>query len=146
MFELLKNLAVQKLQEKMLPNSLGAEATSAAAQEGSSELIGSLMEKVKSGDLSAVTSLFSNDGNATEENGIAQGLIGKLSGILQSKGMSADEAQNEASNIAPDVINGLKEKFTSNADADSVFDLSKLTDLVGGDAGGLLDSAKSMFN
>jgi len=26
MFELLKNLAVQKLQEKMMPNSLGAEA------------------------------------------------------------------------------------------------------------------------
>ena len=146
MLDLLKNLAVQKLQETMSSNSLGAEATNAAAEEGSSELMSSLMEQVKSGDLSAVTSLFSNDGNATENNSIFQGLVGKLTGVLESKGMGASEAQTEASNIAPNLINGLKDKFLSGDAADSGFDISKIGDLLGGDAGGsLLDKAKGLF-
>ena len=146
MFELLKNLAVQKLQEKLGPNSLGNEATSAAAEEGSSELISSLMEQVKSGDLGAITSLFSNDGNATAENGIAQGLVGKLSSIFQNKGMAAEEAQNEASNVAPELLDDIKAKFLSSDSADKGFDLNQLTDLVGGDlAGNLINKAKNLF-
>lgn len=147
MFELLKNLAVQKLQEKMAPNSLGAEATNAAAEEGSSELLNSLMEQVKSGDLGAITSLFSNDGNATAENGIAQGLVGKLSGIFQNKGMAAEEAQTEASNVAPELLDDIKAKFLSSDAADNGFDISQLSNLVGGDlAGDLLNKAKGLFN
>ena len=147
MFELLKNLAVQKLQEKMAPNSLGAEATSAAAEEGSSELLSSLMEQVTSGDLGTITSLFSNDGNATAENGIAQGLVGKLSSIFQNKGMAAEEAQNEASNVAPELLDDIKAKFLSSDSADNGFDLNQLTDLVGGGdlAGNLINKAKNLF-
>ena len=145
MLDLLKNMAIEKLKEKMLPNSLGADATQAAAEEGSSELINGLMDQVKSGDLSAVTSLFSNDGNATQDNGVFQGLVGKLSGVLESKGMSADEAQAEANNIAPDLVDGLKEKFLSTNEADSAFDISKIGDLIGGDAGGLLGKAKGLL-
>jgi len=89
--------------------------------------------------------LFSNDGNATAENGIAQGLIGKLSGILQSKGMSSEEAQTEASNITPDILDGLKEKFLSGDAADSGFDISNIGDLLRGDAGGLLNKAKGLL-
>ena len=144
MLEQLKSLALEKLKEKMLPNSLGADDTAAAAEEGSSELISSLMEQVTGGDLSAITSLFSNDGNATADNGIAQGLIGKLSGILQSKGMNADDAQTEASNLAPDLIDGIKEKFLSTDAADSGFDIGQIANLVGG-GGSLLDKAKGLF-
>jgi len=146
MLDLLKNLALEKLKEKMLPNSLGADATQAAAEEGSSELINGLMDQLKSGGLSTVTSLFSNDGNATQDNGIFQGLVGKLSGVLQSKGMSAEEAQTEASNIAPDLVEGIKEKFLSSNAADSAFDISKIGDLLGGDTGSLLNKAKGLFN
>jgi len=146
MFDLLKNLALEKLKEKMLPNSLGADATQAAAEEGSSELISSLMDTVKSGGLSTVTSLFSNDGNATQDNGIFQSLVGKLSGVLQNKGMSAEEAQNEASNIAPGLVDSIKEKFLSSSAEDSGFDISKIGDLLGGDAGdSLLDKAKNLL-
>jgi len=145
MLDLLKNLAVQKLKEKMLPNSLGAEATQAAAEQGSSELISGLMSQLQSGDLSAVTSLFSNDGNATADNGIFQGLVGKLSGVLQSQGMSSGEAQTEASNIAPDLIEGIKEKFLSNNAEDSGFDISQIGSLLGGDSGSILDKAKGLF-
>jgi len=146
MFDLLKDLAVQKLKEKMLPNSLGAEATQAAAEQGSSALLSGLMEQVQSGDLSSVTSLFSNDGNASEDNGIFQGLVGQLSGVLQNNGMNAAEGQAEASNIAPGLVDGLKEKFLSSNTEDSGFDISKIGDLLGGDAGGgLLDKAKGLF-
>ncbi len=146
MLDLLKNLAVEKLKEKMLPNSLGVEATQAAAEEGSSELINDLMNQLKSGDISTVTSLFSNDGNATQDNGIFQNLVGKLSGVLQNKGMNAQEAQNEANNIAPGLVDGIKEKFLSNNAADSAFDISKIGSLLGGDSGSsLLDKAKGLF-
>ncbi len=146
MFDLLKDLAVQKLKEKMLPNSLGAEATQAAAEEGSSQLLNSLMSQVQSGNLSDVTSLFSNDGVASESNGIFQGLVGNLSGILQSKGMNAQEAQAEASNIAPGLVDGLKEKFMSTSEEDSGFDISNIGDLLGGAGGGsLLDKAKGLL-
>ena len=103
------------------------------------------MNQLKSGDLSTVTSLFSNDGNATQDNSIFQGLVGKLSGVLESKGMSAQEAQTEASNIAPGLVDGIKEKFLSNEASDSGFDISKIGDLLGSEGGGLLDKAKGLL-
>lgn len=145
MLDQLKQMAIQKLQETMSANSLNSEATSGAAEEGANSLISGLMDKISAGDLSAVTSLFSNDGNATEESGIVQNLKGKLAEILESKGMNSEEAQAEASNVAPDLVNGLKEKFLSNEASDSAFSLESLSGLVGGDAGSLLDKAKGLF-
>ncbi len=145
MFDLLKNLALDKLKEKMGPNSLGAEATQAAAEQGSSDLISSLVDKVKSGDLSTITSLFSNDGTETKDNGMFQGLVGKLTGALQNNGMNAEEAQTEASNIAPDVLDSIKEKFLSSNAEDSGFDISNIAGLIGGDAAGLLGKVKGLF-
>lgn len=145
MLEQLKQLAFAKLQEKMGSNSLGAEATKGAAEEGASSLISGLMEKVGAGDLSAVTSLFSNDGNATEDNDVFQNLKGKLSEILQEKGMSANEAQEEAGTIAPSLVDSLKDKFLSSDSADTSFNLESLSGLVQGDTGGLLDKAKDLF-
>lgn len=145
MLDQLKQMAIQKLQETMSANSLNSEATSGAAEEGANSLISGLMDKISAGDLSAVTSLFSNDGNATEDSGIVQNLKGKLAEILESKGMNSEEAQAEASNVAPDLVNGLKEKFLSNEASDSAFSLESLSGLVGGDAGSLLDKAKGLF-
>ena len=147
MLDLLKNVALEKLKEKMLPNSLGADATEAAAEAGSSELISSIMTQIQSGDLSNITSLFSNDGNATQDNGVFQGLVGKLSGVLQNNGMNADEAKAEASNIAPDLVEGIKEKFLSTNAEDSAFDLGKIGDLLVGETNGssILDKAKGLF-
>ncbi|WP_396634375.1 hypothetical protein [Maribacter sp. R86514] len=145
MLDQLKQMAIQKLQETMSANSLNSEATSGAAEEGASSLINSLMEKVSAGDLSAVTSLFSNDGNATEDSGIVQNLKGKLAEILESKGMNAEEAQAEASNVAPGLVDSLKEKFESNEASDAAFSLESLSGLVGGDAGSLLNKAKGLF-
>ncbi|WP_405414496.1 hypothetical protein [Maribacter sp. Asnod1-A12] len=145
MLDQLKQMAIEKLQETMSANSLNSETTSGAAEEGASSLINLLMEKVSSGDLSAVTSLFSNDGNATEDSGIVQNLKGKLAEILENKGMNTEEAQAEASNVAPNLVNSLKEKFLSNEASDSAFSLESLSGLVGGDAGSILNKAKGLF-
>ena len=145
MLDQLKQMAIEKLQETMSANSLNSEATSGAAEEGASSLIDGLMEKVGAGDLGAVTSLFSNDGNATEDSGIVQNLKGKLAEILESKGMNAEEAQAEASNVAPGLVDSLKEKFLSDEASDSAFSLESLSGLVGGDACSLLDKAKGLF-
>lgn len=138
MIDLLKKMAVEKLTEKMFSNSLSADDTSSAAEEGSSMITNLLMDQVKSGNLGAVTSLFSNDGNATQDNDLFKTIVGSLGSVLMSKGMGADEAKSEASNIAPGLVDGLKDKFLSTKSEDSGFDLSKMGDLLGGDTGGLL--------
>ena len=143
MSDLLKSLAVNKLKDAMESNSLSDGDTAAAAEQGSSAIMNLLTENA--GNLGAINSLFSNDRNATEDNGIFQNVVGKLSGVLQEKGMSAEAAQSEASNIAPDLINGLKDKFLSNDSADSGFDLGNLGSMLGGDAGDMLNKAKDLF-
>ena len=139
MFEQLKSLAMRKLSEKMLSNSLGDGATSEAASEGAN----ALLETIKGGDLSQITALFGSGG--VEGNDITQNLQGKLKDILQSKGMSEEEASAESENTATDLISGLKEKFQSESDEDKAFDLGQITSLIGGDAGDMLNKAKNLF-
>ena len=64
----------------------------------------------------------------------------KMQETLQAKGMSAEEAQAEAANTTPDVLNSLKERFQSSDEADSAFDLNNLSNLLPGAAGDLLKS------
>ena len=135
---------MQKLAEKMGPNSLGQEETQNAASEGASELISSLTQGIGGGQLSQITSLFSNDGNSTESNPIFQGIQSKLGDILQNQGMSASDAQAEAQNTAPDLINSLKDKFLSQDEGDKGFDLGAIADMAGG-AGDILNMAKKLF-
>lgn len=113
----------------MASNSLGAEETKWASEEGASSSIDGLIEKVDAGDASALASLFSNDGNATEDNDAFQSLKGKLGEILQSKGMSEAEAEKQAGNIDPGFVDSLKDKFSSSDSADSIFDLDNLNGL-----------------
>ena len=144
MLELIENMAMQKLAEKMGPNSPGQNETQNAASEGASELINSLTQAIGGGQLSQITSLFSNDGNSTESNPVFQGIQSKLGAILQNQGMSAQEAQAEAQNTAPDIINSLKDKFLSQDESDKGFDLGAIAEMAGG-AGGILNIAKKLF-
>jgi len=135
---------MQKLGEKMAPNSLGQNETQNAASEGASELINSLTQGVGGGQLSQITSLFSNDGNSTESNPIFQGIQSKLGDILQNQGMNEQEARAEAQNTAPDLINSLKDKFLSQDEADKGFDLGAIAEMAGGTSG-ILNMAKKLF-
>ncbi len=145
MFELLKNFATQQLMSKMMSNSLSEADTGAAASEGASALLSSL---TKGGDMSAITGLLSGAGGAGS-NGLMQNVQDQLKGILQSKGMSAEEAETEASNVAPDLISGLQQKFSSQAEEDKGFDIGDIAGLLGGGgsggAGDLLNAAKNLF-
>lgn len=145
MLEQLKKMAMQKMVEKMAANVLGNNETNAAASEGAGELINGLMDQVKGGNISQITSLFSNDATSTESNPIAQNLIGKLGGILQAKGMNANEAQAEANNVAPAILDSIKDRFLSSDEADKDFDLNNVAGLLGNNAGGILGAVKKLF-
>lgn len=146
MIDMLKRMAVQKLAEKMGANALSAAATEAAANEGAGALIGKIQAAISGGNLEQVKDLFSSGGAATEENGIFQDAKSKMAEILQEKGLSAEDAQAEAGNAMPDLINNLRSKFESNDAADSAFDIGAIGNLLGGgDAGGLLNKVKDLL-
>lgn len=150
MFEQLKRVAMQQLMQKMAGNSLNEAATSETAEWGANSIIQTIQEKLGSGGASEVTDLFSQGGNM-ESNGIFQQITGKLTEKFQAQGMSAEEAQNEAKATAPDLINGLKQKFESSAEEDSAFDLGAIASMLGGsggalgNAGNILNAAKNIF-
>jgi len=136
MLENLKQLAMQQLMSKMASNSLGAAETQEAATEGANGIMELLMSQVAGGKIDEIKDILSG-GNIENSNFLAQAKA-KMSETLQSKGMSAQEAIGEAANTAPDLINSIKDKFLSNDEADSAFDLNALTSLIPGDAGNLL--------
>jgi len=143
MFESLKRLATQKLMERMASNTLSGEATSAAAEQGAGALIESIKSKLGAGGLSEVTELFS--GNVSEENSLFANAKAKMTEVLKSNGMNAEEAAAEAENTTPELIAGLKDKFQSTDEADKEFDLSSLTSMIPGNAGDMLNKAKNLF-
>lgn len=145
MFDQLKQMAVQKLTERMFNNSLGQNETQEAAAEGSNVLMDLVKSQIAGGGLSQVQDLFSKGGNSMESNGIFQNLQGQLSQILQNKGMNAEEAQQEAANTAPDFINSIRDKFESKEEQDSAFDLGAITNLIPGNAGDAINKLKNLF-
>lgn len=145
MLESLKRMAMQKLAEKMMGNALSSSATQEAASEGASALMDNIKGAVGGGQLDKVKDLFSSGGESMESNDLFQNLQNKMSEILQSKGMSAEDAAAEAKSTTPDIISGLKEKFESKDAADSEFDISSLTGLLGGNAGNIIGKVKDLF-
>ena len=95
-----------------------------------------LKSKLAGGNLDEVKDLFS--GGNMESNSIFSEAKAKMCETLQAKGMSAEEAEAEAANTTPDVLNSLKEKFQSTDEADSSFDLESLAGLIPGGVGGIL--------
>ncbi len=145
MFENLKRIAMQRLAEKMAGNALNDAATGAAAEEGAGALLSSIKEKISSGNLDEIKDLFSGGSENMESNGLFQNAKAKLEEVLQSKGMSAEEAKAEAENTAPDLINGLKERFQSQDAADSEFNLDDISKWIPGNAGDLINKAKNLL-
>lgn len=143
MFDSLKRIAMQKLMEKMASNALGSSETSAAAEEGAGALIESIKAKMSGGGMSQVTELFK--GENLESNDLFGEAKQKIASILESKGMSSEEAAAEAERTAPELVNGLKEKFESTDEADKEFSLDSLTGLLGGNTGDMLNSAKDLL-
>jgi len=151
----LKRIAMQRLMQKMASNVLGGAETSAAAEEGAGALIESIKAKLAGGNASEVQEMFR--GENLENNGIFGEAKAKMAAILESKGMSAEEATAEAERTTPDLVAGLKEKFESKDEADQEFNLealagmnptellNKAQDLLGGNAGDLLSKAKKLF-
>jgi len=153
MFEQLKQMAMQQLMAKMASNALGATETQEAATEGANGIMDILKSKIAGGNMADVKDLFS--GGDIQNNAVFAEAKAKMSETLQAKGMSAEEADAEAANTTPDLINSLKDKFQSKDEADSAFDLESLTSLIPGGAGdllnkvggagGIMNAAKNIF-
>lgn len=147
MLDQLKKLAMEKLGEKMLENVLSPSDTTAAAEEGANGIVGSITSMLSGGSLDQIKDLFSGSDDGMEQNSLFQDVFSKFSGVLESKGMAAEEAKAEANSVLPGIIGSLKEKFMSPAEEDKDFDLSDLANLAGGTGGigGLMDKAKGLF-
>ncbi|MFK7755728.1 MAG: hypothetical protein AB8B53_02225 [Flavobacteriales bacterium] len=146
MLDQLKKMAMEHLGQKMLNNVLSDNDTSAAAEEGAGSIVDTITGMLGGGKLDMITDLFSNNGNSMESNGLFQDVISKFSGVLENKGMAAEEAQKEAQSVVPSVISSLQEKFQSEKEEDKDFDLSALSNLAGGDMGGMLNKVKGLFS
>jgi hypothetical protein len=120
---------------------LNETATNEAASEG----VSALLENFKGANLGQITALLSGGSDPGEGSGILEGLKSKMTQILAAKGMATDEAEGEAQSTAESLISGLKEKFLSPSEEDKDFDLSNIAGLLGGNSGGLLQKAKSLF-
>ncbi len=146
MLDQLKKMAMEHLGQKMLENVLSNNDTNAAAEEGAGTIVDSITSMIGGGKLDQITDLFSNNGNSMESNGLFQEVISKFSGVLENKGMAAEEAKAEANSVVPSVISSLQERFMSEKEEDKDFDLSALSDLAGGgNIGSILDKAKGLF-
>lgn len=141
MIEKLKALAMQKLLEKMTPNSLNETATNEAASEG----VSALLDNFKGANIGQLTALLSGGSEHGEGSAVVNSLKSKMMQILASKGMPSDEAKNEAESTSESLISGLREKFVSPANEDKDFDLSNITGLLGGNTGNILKAAKGLF-
>lgn len=153
MLDQLKALAMQKLMSKMAGNSLGASETQNAAEAGASGLMESITGALAGGGgIDQIKNLLSGD-SAEGGGELVDNIKSKIQNSLQEQGMSEEEAAAEAESTTPDLINGLKEKFNSDAEEDSAFSLESLTGLIGGGgmgdllgkAGGIMDAGKSLF-
>lgn len=153
MLDSLKRMAMQKLMEKMASNALSGEATSAAAEEGAAGIMDSIKAKIAGGNIGEVKEMFS--GQNLENNGLFGEAKSKLASVLESKGMSPEDAAAEAERTAPDMVASMKEKFESTDEADKEFNLESLLsgggigdmlkNAVGGNAGDLLSKAKNLL-
>jgi len=117
--------------------------TAAQSEAGANGLMEVIQGQLSSGNLSAITGLLSGQGDG---GNILSELQEKLGGALQQNGISAEDARAQAAQAAPDLMNSLKDKFLSQDEADAGFDISQLSGLLGGDAGGLLGKAAGAAN
>lgn len=145
MLDQLKKLAMQKLGEQMLENVLSPKDTSAAAEEGANSIVSSITNMISKGSVDQITDLFSGSNEGMQENGLFKDVFSQFSGVLESKGMDSQAAQQEASSVLPGIMSGLKDKFVSEKEEDKGFDLSALSNLSSGDLGGMLNTAKNLF-
>lgn len=147
MLEQLKRLAMQQLMNKMAGNRLGESETQQAAEQGANGLLETITGALGgSGGAGQLKDLLSNNGNPSEENGLFQNIQAKIQESLQAQGMTEDEAKAEAAETCPHVIDGLKQKFESEAEEDKGFDLGSIAQLAQGGLGDMLKNPSGLMN
>lgn len=146
MFEQLKRIAQQEVMKRIAKNALGGAATNEAGEEGINSIFSTLQETLMSGKGSQLTDLFSKGENQESgTNELVDKLKNQFKNVLQQKGLSEQEASEDADNSINDMISSLQEKFASNNQEDSAFDLNQLKNLMNGNSGNLLNKLKDLM-
>lgn len=145
MLDSILNIAKEKLGEYLAPNSLDENKTTEATQEGAASVVEMLQEQMSGGNLSAITNLFSKEANNSEANNLVGNIQNKLAGLLQNKGLSQEEAQQNAAEATPGLINELTDRFTSETEENKGFNINDIQNLLGGNTGNLLNKVKGLF-
>lgn len=124
--------------------AIPADKKDAAVDATTSSIVDGLKEHFTSGNLSAITNLFS--GGSADIQGISSSLQNSVVSALSDKvGLNKDIANNIASAVIPAVI-GLFSKKTNDPN-DSGFSIESLAKAFGGDGkgGGIFDALGSLF-
>jgi len=143
MIDIIKNLVTQKIGESN-NNELSGEQAHAAGAVGASAIWDTIKNQVGGGDLEGIQKIFSGDDGDITSNPIFESVKEKLSGVIQSNGVNAEQAQEQAKNTSAELVRSLKEKFLSNSEEDKGFDISQIAGLVGGGEG-IANAAKGLF-
>jgi hypothetical protein len=117
------------------------EHNDAAVETTASSIINSLKEKVGSGGLDSITGLFQGGGTESIINSISSGAAGNL---MSKFGIDSAAASGIVQKLIPTVMNQFVSK--TNDPNDSSFNLQDiLSNLGGGNSGGILGSVKGLF-
>jgi len=147
MIDIIKNLVTQKISES-INNKLSGEQAAEAGEAGTSAIWETITSQVGGGNIEGIQKIFSGDDGDIASNPIFENVKEKLAGVLQNNGATAEEAQEQAQNTAPELIKSLKDKFQSSSEEDKGFDISQIAGLIGGGEGGIgnaLNAAKGLF-
>ena len=123
-----RNQLLQQLSDKMKADALAEAAKEQAANEAAARITEMFQAKIEAGKIKELKLFLAGDYD--ESHPILENAKETVSEILQTNGMDEKEAQAAASKTVPKVIEGLVEKFESDAKEDQVFDLDELSKLV----------------
>ncbi len=143
MLDQIVNLIKDQAQDHFINNTEvpneQAEQTAQAAGESMMDILNS---GIAGGNLDAIKGLLG--GGGAGNSNLVQDMISQLSGkISQNSGLNAEQANQAASGIMPQLIEKVAGKFASQDDADADFNIESLISNVG--QGAAIDKAKDLL-
>lgn len=160
MLEQLKQLIEENAQEAIVKNNeVPDHQNEAAIAAASNSIFDTLKAQLTSGNLDNLANIFK--GGNVQNSEVAQEASSKFIERLEGLGVNVDAAKNIAGKLIPNIIDkfvnktndpndnsfNLNEIITSISGSDGKFQLSDLTNLLGGgNAGGIVDKLKGLFN
>jgi hypothetical protein len=166
MLENLKQLIKENAQSAILENSeVPNDQNEAAVDAASGSIMDALKGQLTSGNLGSLVDIFK--GGSSQDNSVVQEASSSFVSKLEGLGVNVDSAKNIAASFIPEIMAKFANKtndpndssfnmsdiMTNISGPDGKFQLSDLTNLIGGNAedgsgvsqGGIIDKLKGFF-